>query len=104
MQALKIMVVVMGVLIVAGVAVIATDLARRASSGRAAPAASAGASLAGFDEKTVELPKNGRLTGVHTEAGRVVLRVLLPGNKEMLIVLDLATGERLGTINVNPAP
>ena len=103
MQALKIMVVVMGVLIVAGVAVIATDIAKRVAAGRA-PSATSGAAVTAFDEKTVELPKNGRLTGVHTEAGRVILRVLLPGNREMLIVLDLATGERLGTINVNPTP
>jgi hypothetical protein len=116
MQALKVLVAVMGVLIVAGLAVIGVTLVKRIGGEGPAPPAAAvpalgAASLAKgglggaqFGDKTVELPKNGRLTGVHTEAGRLVLRVLLPGSREMLIVLDLATGERLGTINVNPAP
>lgn len=115
MQALKVLVVVMGVLIVAGLAVIGATVAKRIGGGATAPSAAAPAlSAAGlaagglggvqFGDKTIELPRNGRLVGVHTEAGRLILRVLLPGNRETLIVLDLATGERLGTVTVQPAP
>jgi hypothetical protein len=70
----------------------------------AAGLATGGLGGAQFGDKTIELPRNGRLVGVHTEAGRLILRVLLPGNRETLIVLDLATGERLGTVTVQPAP
>ncbi|MBM3600661.1 MAG: hypothetical protein FJX35_20860 [Alphaproteobacteria bacterium] len=104
MRTLKVLVVVMGLLLIAGVAIFITEIVRRLVAMRPPVTATTTAIGPGFDEKTVELPKNGRLTGVHTESGRVILRVLLPGNRETLIVLDLATGERLGTINVNPAP
>lgn len=117
MPALKVLVVAMGVLIVAGLAVIGVTLVKRIGGGSAAPLTGASApalSAAGlaigglggaqFGDKNIELPRNGRLVGVHTEAGRLILRVLLPGNRETLIVLDLATGERLGTVTVQPAP
>lgn len=115
MPALKVLVVVMGVLIVAGLAVIGATLVKRMGGGSAAPAsapapapsaagfAAGGLGGARFGDKTIELPRNGRLVGVHTEAGRLILRVLLPGSRETLIVLDLATGERLGTVTVQPA-
>lgn len=118
MQALKVLVVVMGVLIVAGLAVIGVTLVKRVGGGSAAPASAPAPALsaaglatgglggglggAQFGDKTIELQRNGRLVGVHTEAGRLILRVLLPGNRETLIVLDLATGERLGTVTIQP--
>jgi len=113
-RGLKILVIVMGVLIVAGLAVIGTTIAKRQAASGAptgAPTGAVGTARApgvpvatAFGEKNIELPKNGRLTGVHTESGRLILRILLPGNRESLIVLDIATGEKLGTVNVQSAP
>ena len=89
MAALKILVGVMGVLIVLGVAAIVYGIATRLDLSR--PVA--------LDGK-VELPAGGRIVDMTSSGDRLVLRVALPDASERLVVVDLARGRQLGTLEV----
>jgi hypothetical protein len=38
------------------------------------------------------------------QGNRLILRLSLPGGRERILILDLATGARIGAIDLNPAP
>ena len=88
MAALKVLVVVMGVLIVAGVAVLIYGLATRLDSPRAA-----------FDGRLV-LPPEAKIVDMTASGDRLVLRVALPDRSERLIVVDLVRGRQLGALEL----
>ncbi|HTT80026.1 MAG TPA: hypothetical protein VMF86_10140 [Stellaceae bacterium] len=97
-RALTVAVVVMGVLIVAGVAALAVGVARRAVH----PTPQIEATP--FAAAPIDLPKGAHVTAISTGTDRLVVAVALPGGSEELLVVDLATGRRLGTIPVHAAP
>ena len=94
MAALKILVGVMGVLIVVGVAAIVYGIATRLDLSR--PHALEGVALEG----KIALPAGGRIVDMTSAGDRLVLRVALPDASERLIVVDLARGRQLGTLEV----
>jgi hypothetical protein len=111
-KALKTVVIVMGVLIVAGMAVVIITVANRlgrsgeASHDAAAPAASAMAvAPGGFGTVDVPLPARCRVATATPAGERLVLQ--LAGNAEecrQIMVLDLGSGRLLGRLNlVSPA-
>jgi hypothetical protein len=99
MRALKVLVVVMGVMIIAGVGVLAAVIAGRLSSAPPPPQHPVREYTA-----PLEIPHGARIGGMATSADRLVLRLVLPEGHEQYVIVDLATGARLGTIDLAPAP
>jgi hypothetical protein len=88
MQVLKVLVVVMGVLIVAGVAVVVATLVSRNAS---APLVATHATL---DEPA------GTRIGSATLSGRDLVVVLQGGGPDRVAVVDLRTGRRTGGVSL----
>ena len=111
MKALKALVIVMGVLIVAALTVVVVTVVQRAGApepGTAhragAPAPSvpiAGAPAPGFGETDIALPRGTSVVETRTGDGRIVLRVQDgAGGNQALVVIDARTGRRLGLIRL----
>ena len=102
MRALKLLVVIMGVLLVGGTAALIVAIIDRASHRITTPTSAV--ALHGFDSKVVELPPGGRVLEVEAVGERLVVRVgLAEGAGEMLLLIDPTTGARLGTVELRPA-
>jgi len=99
MRALKLLVIVMGVLIVVGVVALVGVMASR-FAGRGG----AGASAAGFGRGRIELPAGARVGAMQAAGDRLVLRLDLPGGAQQLLVVDPASGKALGTIDLQQQP
>lgn len=108
MKALNIAVVVMGVMIVVGLAMIAVTIVKRLG-GAAEPAPAIAAPymphvpLTGFDPATVPLPPGARLRQIVPAGDRLVLHMAGEGGKDVLMVLDMAGGRVLGSFLLEPA-
>lgn len=98
MQAIKGFVVFMGLLIVAGLALVVYALLTRVSDGTG--------SSGGFDATTVPLPAGCTLADARIEAGRLVLRSEGPAERgcQQVILLDPESGKVLGRVTVAPGP
>ena len=97
MRALKILVVVMGVMLIGGFALLVAIVAGRLPRGASVPRS--------FAATAIDIPRDARI-GAMTAAGtdRLVLELVLPGGGRQLIVIDLATGARLGAIELREPP
>ena len=93
---LKTLVIGMGLLIVAGFAVVVVELGRRMStlSGGRSPAAA-------FSER-VTLPAGARVVSISATADRVVAQVEVPGGPTMAYIVDPRSGALLGTVEFAP--
>ncbi len=103
MRALKVLVVVMGVLIVVGVAVLAATILGRVNQRQAAvtPAAAVVATRAApFGQATVPLPVGAKVVEMQAVGTRLVLRLERADGKQELLVLDPDFGTVLGTIEL----
>ncbi len=99
MRALKVLVVVMGVLLVGGTAALVFAIIDRARHRVAEPApVAAGHAFA----STVELPPGARIIGTEEAGERLIVRVALAEGGEALILIDARNGMRLGTIELRP--
>jgi len=98
-RTLKILVVVMGVMLVAGVAILIVAVAGRVSPNRAAPANSPP-----FAAPPIDLPQGARIEAMAVGPDRLVLDVVLADGTRQLLILDLVTGRRLGTVPLRTAP
>jgi hypothetical protein len=96
--ALKLLVIVMGVMLVAGVAVLIVVIAGRASQKAAVTGAPP------FAAAPIELPPGARIEAMSTGSDRLVIDLILADGNRQLLVLDLATGRRIGTIPLRTAP
>jgi hypothetical protein len=98
MRALKILVVVMGIMLVAGFAALVVIIAGRLSRG--------GPAVAGqpFAAAPLDVPAGARIETIGVGAERLVLNILLPNGNRELWVIDLTSGRRLGTIPLRAAP
>ena len=96
MRSLKVLVVVMGVMLIGGfatlVAVIAGRLSRSVSAIRT------------FAAPPIDIPRDSRIELMTAGPDRLVLDLVLPGGGRQLVVIDLATGAHLGTIELRAAP
>ena len=93
---LKTLVIGMGLLIVAGFAVVVVELGRRMStlSGARPPAAA-------FSER-VALPPGARVVAISATADRIVAQVEVPGGPTMAYMVDPRSGALLGTVEFAP--
>ena len=96
MRALKIVVIVMGVMLIGGFALLVAVIAGRLSRGGNVPRS--------FVATAIDIPRDARIGSMTAGADRLVLELVLPQGGRQLIVVDLATGARLGTIELRAPP
>ena len=92
---LKVLVIVMGLLIVAGFVVVAAEIARRMSN-PAAPKTSTA-----FSQR-IALPSGARVVSMQNVGDRLVVHVETQGGPAAAYVVDPRTGVLLGTIDFPP--
>jgi Family of unknown function (DUF6476) len=97
MRGLRIFVIVMGIVIVVGFGVVIAVIAGRMGRREMVGAAHA------FAGGTVEIPAGARVEVMTATSDRLVLDLALPDGAHQIMVFDLATGARLGTIELRPA-
>lgn len=95
LRALKVLVVVMGVMLVVGFTVLVVVIAGRLSRGGPAVSGSRPVAAAPLD-----LPAGARLETIGVGAERLVLAVVLPDGARELVIVDIASGRRLGSIPI----
>jgi hypothetical protein len=98
-RALTVLVVVMGIVIVIGFGVVAAVIAGRMARGNA-PTATAPA----FRTTAIDIPKGAKVEAMTTSPDRLVVDLVLPDGERRLVILDLASGVRVGTIELHQAP
>ena len=99
MRALKIAVVVMGVMLVVGVVVLIGAIAVRVPH-----QPSEAAAKPEFVATPIDLPAGARIEAMTAGPDRLVLDLLFADGTRQLLVLDLATGRKLGSIPLRTAP
>ena len=99
MRALKILVVVMGVMLVVGFGALVVVIAGRVSRG--GPAATVAHE---FTAAPIDIPRGARIEAMTAGPDRLILALTLPEGGRQLVVIDLAKGIRLGTIELHPVP
>ncbi|MCH7544417.1 MAG: hypothetical protein IIB65_12365 [Proteobacteria bacterium] len=114
MQALKTLVIVLGVVIVAGIAVIGVTIYHRATNPVNSPVPDSPKPAAkpapkpatepgfgpGFGRVVLELPPGSRVVEMTAEDDRLILRLRLADGGRQILILDMATGKRLGTFEL----
>jgi len=99
MRALKVLVVVMGIMLVVGFAALVAVIAGRVSRSGSIPTAARALTNAAID-----IPRDARIEAMAAGPDRVVLALILPGGGRQLMIIDMATGARLGTIELHTLP
>ena len=96
---LKVLVIVMGVMIVAGFVVVAFEIVRRMSSGStiASPAGSAGAFA-----RSIALPSGAQVVSIDTTGDRIAVHVRSVEGRSSLYIVDPRSGALLGTVDFPP--
>ena len=94
---LKVLVIVMGLLIVAGFVVIAAEIARRMSTPNAARPPASGA----FAER-IALPPGARVVSMNAVGDRLVVHVETQGGPSAAYIVDPRNGTLLGTVEFPP--
>jgi Family of unknown function (DUF6476) len=97
-RALKILVAVMGVMILAGFGALIIIIVGRVSHPRRA------APLPGHAAAAIELPAGARIESMGLGADRLALAIELPDGSQQIVIVDLASGRRLNTIALHRAP
>ncbi len=92
MRGLKALVIGMAVLIVIGLGVVAATIATRFSAPDKPPAPPY--------EATVRIPSGAHVLGSSTGDGKILVRIVLSGGATQILVLDAATGRRIGVVNL----
>jgi hypothetical protein len=100
MRALKILVVVMGVMLVGGTAALIAAIIDRAS--RHTPVVAAPPSPRGFERSAVALPPGARVLSAELAGDRILVRLARGEGGEALIIIDAKSGAALGTIDLLP--
>lgn len=97
---LKVLVIVMGLLIIAGFVVIAAEIARRMSTPNAgrSPASSGSSAFA----QRIALPSGARVVSMNAAGDRLVVHVETQGGPSAAYVVDPRNGALLGTIEFPP--
>ncbi len=94
MQALKALVIILGILILIAFGFLAYGVATK-FGGRAAVAVEDD-----FAESRVALPAGSRIVETTFGGGRIIVRVVKPDGAEALVLIDAATGVRAGLVHL----
>ncbi len=112
MQALKALVIGLGILILVAMAVLAVTIYKRATApggetamgdGSRAGGAS-GLSLGTFGSVDLPVPAGAQVEEVDSGDGRLTLRLRLDDGSTHIMVVDLSSGALLGTLVLQPTP
>lgn len=104
----KIASVVMGIMIVVGLAVIGVTIAKRLSgagdtSAEQPTAATAVGAPQAVGDHDIALPRGARLIGTALDGNRLALRLELADGRAAILLVDAGTGARLGLLTLTPA-
>ena len=99
LRVLKVLVVVMGVLIVAGVITIVVTIVQRMSDKSEQKQSVAVPVAGGFDTRSVALPVGARVVSVSADGGRLFIHVEAADGRASVLVLDGASGTTIGTLD-----
>jgi Family of unknown function (DUF6476) len=98
MRALKLLVIVLGVLLLLGIGALAAAVVWRIDHGRpATPSQVASMAL------RIVLPAGAKVVSTDVTTGRLVARVDVPGGGVRVFVFDLASGAEIATVELVPA-
>jgi hypothetical protein len=110
MRALKTLVIVMGILILAGLALVGYVLVKRGlNTAPAMPTAPSApqAPIAGegpYGPVELALPSGAKIVSTRTAGGRLVVELALPNGVTRELVVGLTDGKLIGTIDLKPQP
>ena len=93
---LKVLVIVMGLLIVAGFIVIAAEIARRLSSSQPS-----GSPVAPFASR-ISVPSGARIVSMQSAGDRLIVHVELAGGLAAAYLVDPRNGSLVGTVEFPP--
>ena len=93
MRGLKVLVVVMGLMLVGGFAALIVVIA-----GRVAQRQSAVPIVVPFVAAPIDLPAGARIETIGVGADHMVIDLVRPDGNRELIIIDMASGRRIGTI------
>ena len=96
MQALKALVIILGILILIAFGFLAYGVATKFGSSKPTVAAKGS-----FAENRVELSAGARVVETTFGDGRIILRVVKPDGAEVLVLIDAATGVRVGLLHLD---
>ena len=100
MRALKLLVIVMGVFLVAGIVALAIAVQYRINHPRPTLAAPS----SGKFESAVALPPGAKVIGTKIAGDRLVVRVALAEGGEEEVIINLANGAIVATVLLQPKP
>jgi hypothetical protein len=102
MRALKVLVIVMGILLVVGTIGLVLAVMNRANHPIAATTAPAAATPPADGSSTIDLPAGAKVIATEFSGDRVLIRVGLVDGAEQLILVNAVTGLRLGLVTLRP--
>ena len=102
MRWLKALVIGMGVAIVIGMAVVIIEVARRANA--PVQPTTDGASSPAFGDVRVQIPAGASVVETLPGRDRLTVRLRLPDGRAALLIIDTATGEKVGMITLDGRP
>src|SRR5271167_3857570 len=105
MRGLKVLVVVMGILLLAGVAVVIVTIMTRLTQHPATTAPAAAATQGRpvpFGTTTLNLPAGARVIEMQSAGRRLALHLRRADGSEAILILDPDTGTEMGTIDLKP--
>jgi hypothetical protein len=99
MRGLKILVVVMGIMLIVGFTVLVAAVAGRMSRSGSSPT-----TARAFNSSAIDIARGARIEAMAAGTDRLVLALALPEGGRQLLIIDLTTGARLGTIELHTSP
>jgi hypothetical protein len=99
MQALKALVIVLGLLIFVAFGFLAYGVATKFDTGPGKVKVSGS-----FGESQVDMPAGAQVLETSLGDGRIVVRIAKPDGEQALILIDPASGGRAGIVHLKPAP
>jgi hypothetical protein len=99
MKPLMALVIIMGVLIVTGIIVVIGTIASRMGGGQSGAAATA---LPSFGTVDLPVPPGCQIGEIVTAGERLILRLGSGEHCSQLLIVDMASGKLLGTLQVAP--
>lgn len=100
MQALKALVIFLGILVLVAAGVVAVTIYKRATKGLE----EAAQTPAGFGKKELPLPPGAALEDMTASGKHLILRLRMENGAPRILVIDLATGEPLGELDFGAGP
>lgn len=105
MRALRLLVIVLGVLLVGGtLGLVVAIIVRSPHPSESRPERSAGAAAKSIPyDAVLDLPAGAVIQSLQPAGEWLVVHLALPDGRQQIVVLDLGSGARSGTIELRPA-